>query len=492
MPRHPLERLLSPFEPLAIADPAPGASCAGAAVDVRCVAGCGPAEWLHSGEWKLLVSVSTGQADLHGTEIAAFTRASGDRVEATRTTDGIVRIPFSLAEAYRNYVFERWTDATTQRRLSPGLLATFYRIKRLIPRGAQLAARRALIRWQGSPVFPLWPYDESVAALMRFAIRCSLCARGRSELSFRWFWPHGAHAAIILTHDVESANGLRNAVRIADIEQERGLRSSFNIVGSEYAVDMGLVNELRTRGFEIGLHGIFHDKSLFSSRAEFEHQRQLLGELALRLRARGFRSPATHRVHDWIAELPIAYDCTVPLSDPYEPQPGGSCSPWPYFLGNVVELPYTLPQDHTLFTLLGHSSIDLWRDQVERLERSYGLVQCLTHPDPGYLGNRVNEARYVEFLDFIAARDHLWHALPHEVAGWWRQRDRAVAPVAPGDRGVARVDAGGAVALIPPGPTHLEVGAGTSDTASYDDYQGTEADQSAKPCESLEPRETGN
>jgi hypothetical protein len=239
-------------------------------------------------------------------------------------------------------------------------------------------------------------------------------------------------------------------VRIADLEQERGLHSSFNIVGSGYNIDSGLVEELQTRGFEIGVHGLFHDRSLFSSRAEFERQQPLVGDAASRLRASGFRSPATHRVHDWIGELPVNYDCTVPLSDPYEPQPGGSCSPWPFFLGRVVELPYTLPQDHTLFTVLGHRTIDLWRGQVERLERSHGLVQCLTHPDPGYLGDPMNEARYIEFLDFLVERDSLWHALPREVAQWWTQRDQGNEPATSSGLGIARLDDGEAVVLVPP------------------------------------------
>ena len=74
--------------------------------------------------------------------------------------------------------------------------------------------------------------------------------------------------------------------------------------------------------------------------------------MAERLGVEGFRSPATHRVNAWLADLPVSYDCTVPMSDPYEPQPGGCCSPWPFFIGSVVELPYTIPQDHTTFTLL--------------------------------------------------------------------------------------------------------------------------------------------
>ena len=80
------------------------------------------------------------------------------------------------------------------------------------------------------------------------------------------------HAALILTHDVETGDGLRRALELADLEQERGFRSSFNVVAGDYPIDDGILRELTDRGFEIGLHGLHHDRSLFSSRAEFERQ----------------------------------------------------------------------------------------------------------------------------------------------------------------------------------------------------------------------------
>ena len=154
--------------------------------------------------------------------------------------------------------------------------------------------------------------------------------------------------------------------------------------------------------------------------------------------AEGFRSPSTHRVFDWLADLPIAYDGSVPHSDPFEPQPGGCCSLWPFFIGRVVELPYTLPQDHTLFTLLNARSISLWLEQAERIERHHGLIHCVSHPDRGYLGDKEKRALYAEFLTAMAERSGLWHELPREVARWWRLRDESTDVQAPVTRGIAR------------------------------------------------------
>jgi peptidoglycan/xylan/chitin deacetylase (PgdA/CDA1 family) len=297
------------------------------------------------------------------------------------------------------------------------------------------------------PEFPGWPFDDSVGSLLRFHARCAMLARGAEELAFRWFWPRGHRAALILTHDVESAAGLRGAIEVAEVEEARGLRSSFNLVADWYPIDPGVVRELRERGFEIGVHGVRHDRSMFSSRHAFEAQQPALREAARELGAEGFRSPATHRVHEWLGELPVAYDCTVPLSDPYEPQPGGCCSVWPFFIGPVVELPWTLPQDHTLFTLL-RRGVEVWLEQAVALERAGGRVQCLTHPDPGYLGDADKRARYAEFLDAVAERPGLWRALPRDVAAWWRRRDAGEAD----GTGLARLDpATGEVELAPAG-----------------------------------------
>src|SRR5207247_3937607 len=137
---------------------------------------------------------------------------------------------------------------------------------------------------------------------------------------------------------------------------------------------------------------------------------------AARLGTQGFRGPATHRVVDWLPELPVAYDCTVPHSDPYEPQPGGCCTFWPYMLGGTVELPYTLPQDHTLFTVLRHRSAAVWLEQLSAITRRFGLVDCLSHPAPGYLGDRDKRALYAELLDALVELPGIWNTLPRDVA----------------------------------------------------------------------------
>ena len=402
-----------------------------------------------AGAWRLYARPRLTGAPA-GDEIERFLLPTGEAVAAVMDRRrGCAWVPFDLDEAYRNYVTESWQLGIRSRSLTSTQLRAYYAAKRLIPRRLQLAARRLYTRKLGLPEFPSWPLDDSVVLLVRFYAMCLLLGANAATLRFRWFWPDDFRAALILTHDVESADGLRLALELADLEEERGFRSSFNVVASSYRVDHGVLRELRGRGFEIGLHGLHHDRSLFASRQAFESQLPEIADAVRAFDAQGFRSPSTHRVHDWLQELPVQYDCSVPHSDPFEPMPGGCCTLWPFFIGEVVELPYTLPQDHTLFTVLRRTSSGPWLEQVDEIERRYGLAQCLSHPDPGYLGDPDKRALYTEFLDALAERPSLWKPLPRDLAAWWRQRD-AVAPPENVSYGVIEREGDGPFATLTP------------------------------------------
>lgn len=442
---HPLDLLLRARWPAAIVE-GDGPKRDGSAVVCR-TAGGEPV-WLRADDWHVLARPGR-EAEL-GEIVKTFVLDDGSALHArVDSASGDVVVPFSLADAYTAYLSEAWRSESSQRRLSERQLAVFYRVRSLVPRRLQLAARRRLIKAQGVPEFPAWPVDTSVSELLRFYAFCALRAAGREEGDFVWFWPDGHRAAITLTHDVEGIEGIRLALQLADVEEGLGFRSSFNF-GAWYDIDPGVLRELDERGFEIGMHGLTHDRELFSSRAAFEARLPRLGALAERLGAVGFRSPATHRVFDWLAELPVEYDCTIPNSDPYEPQPGGCCSVWPFFIGPVVELPYTLAQDHTMLTLLRHRSAEPWLQQAATVEREHGLIQCVSHPDPGYLGDADKRAVYEAFLAGISEREHIWRALPRDVSRWWRSR---ASDVSTDDRlicGRARISDGASVSFEPP------------------------------------------
>lgn len=366
-------------------------------------------------------------ATLQASERLSLARWRDERWAALERRAGSLA-PRDVATWYELLVSEGWRRKLDTHGLPPAGLELFYRLKRFIPRRVQLGMRRRLIKRQGSPVFPAWPFEVAGFELVRIAIADALLERDREALRFPWFWPDGATAAVALTHDVESADGLARAGEVAAWEELHGFRSSFNVVSDWYPVDMERVRMLADRGHEIGSHGIHHDRSLFASRESFERQLPLLSEGAKRLGAVGFRSPATHRVVEWLAELPFAYDCTMPHSDPHEPIPGGTATTWPFFHGDVVELPYTAPQDHTLFNLLGHRDSTLWRRQLDSVIGCNGLFQVITHPDREYLGRATIANAYRDLLGAISLRDDVWVALPREIADWWRLRSDGLTP----------------------------------------------------------------
>ncbi|QWZ09556.1 hypothetical protein KRR39_07330 [Nocardioides panacis] len=118
-------------------------------------------------------------------------------------------------------------------------------------------------------------------------------------------------------------------------------------------------------------------------------------------------------------ELGCLYDSSFPDTDPFEPQPGGCCSILPFFLHDLVELPITLLQDHTLFEILEQRTSDIWISKADWLVKHRGLVNVLVHPD--YTDAHRLDV-YAQLLEHLTGQAGGWHALPREVAAWWRLR----------------------------------------------------------------------
>ena len=320
------------------------------------------------------------------------------------------------------------TDATYyqhERYRTPGrgaiLRRAYYAVKPLLPRRAQLAVRRAYAPMQARTTFPAWPIEPVLVQQRDAELLAAVRATAGEPVAFVNYWPGGARCAVVLTHDVEGPAGIENVMRVIDVERRHGFVSSWNFVAEWYDIPDGLFDELRAAGCEIGVHGIRHDGRLFSSRAHFEAALPQIAEYARRWGAVGFRSPATHRNADWMAELPVAYDSSFPDTDPFEPQAGGCCSILPFRFGDVVELPITLVQDHTLWEILREPGIDRWVEKAVWIHRHHGLINIIVHPD--YVLEQERLDRYEAFLAHLAGLDDAWRALPRDVAAWWRERE---------------------------------------------------------------------
>jgi hypothetical protein len=347
----------------------------------------------------------------------------GNRVSAIwRDEHGSVFLPFDPAEAMQSLWSESYTtvgSAALLRIARISMIRGYYVLRPVLPRRAQLALRRVLARRQGSPTFPAWPIEHSLHDLYGWLFAVSTCLAGRPV---PWLdpWPGGKSWALVLTHDVETHVGYADMRLLRDAECAHGYRSSWNFVPERYEVDDDTVRELVEDGCEIGVHGLRHDGRDLASRRMVDQRLPAMRAHAAKWGAVGFRSPATQRSWDLMPLLGFEYDTSYPDTDPYEPQPGGCCTYLPFFNQHMVELPITLPQDHTLFEILEHADGALWVSKASDIRARGGMVLVLAHPD--YARNQRMALAWEQLLDEFADDDTVWQALPREVASWWRRR----------------------------------------------------------------------
>jgi glycosyltransferase involved in cell wall biosynthesis len=245
-------------------------------------------------------------------------------------------------------------------------------------------------------------------------------------------WPEGKKFAFTLTHDVERKKGLDRSRELADLEIELGFRSSFNFVPEgEYRVPESLREFLTENGFEVGVHDLHHDGTLYRSWKHFSSEAEIINRYVKQWGAEGFRSGFMRHNLRWLDGVKVLYDSSTFDTDPFEPQPDGVETIFPFWVSQggqygYVEIPYTLPQDSTLFLLLKENSIDIWKRKLDWVAQKGGLALVIVHPD--YIGfngqKRIDEYSqqlYRDLLEYVANRysDQCWFALPKEVARYF-------------------------------------------------------------------------
>jgi len=256
-------------------------------------------------------------------------------------------------------------------------------------------------------------------------------------------WPGGKRFAVVLTHDVEGKRGLDQVESLMALESVRGFRSSFNFVPEgEYRVPDSLRLTLEHAGFEVGIHGLKHDGKLYSSHAEFSRRAARIQEYRRKWRVAGFRSPFMHHDLEWIHELGMEYDASTFDTDPFEPQPDGAGTIFPFWVpnsrgGGYVELPYTLVQDYNLFIVLRQRTNEIWKRKLDWLAEHGGMVLINTHPDYMSFGGKRGPDQYAadhyaEWLSYISQnyRGTFWHALPRDMARFYRSTLTGLEPIA--------------------------------------------------------------
>jgi len=305
---------------------------------------------------------------------------------------------------------------------NPRIARLYYSVKPLVPRWIQIHVRRFFIRRALPGLSAIWPIDPMA-----------------SEPPKGWKgWPDDKRFALILTHDVESKQGLARCRQLADMEMELGFRSSFNFLINKYTTPADLRVYLEENGFEIGIHGCYHDGMKFSSREIFLERAKIINKYLEEWGAAGFRAPSMQCNLDWIGDLDIEYDLSTFDTDPFEPNSSGVQTIFPFMVsrGNgksaFVELPYTLPQDSTLFVLLGERNIDIWKRKLDWIAEMGGIALVNVHPDytvfddsrPGV--DEYHSRLYEEFLRYINEeyKNQYYHCLPKELARYYADQHR--------------------------------------------------------------------
>ncbi len=356
--------------------------------------------------------------------VRALSGSAGEELGSIwRSQDGSVFLPFDPDEVILNYWSERYLGVggrTGTRGLKRIAMACYYRVRPLLARPLQIWLRRQFARLQARSQFPRWPIETCLHDFFDLMLAIVNSIAGESLPSIAP-WPQHFRWALVLTHDVERAEGWAALNPVLALERAHGVRSSWNVVPRGcYDVDSKRVRKLVDDGFEVGVHGLHHDGRDLASLPVWHARLSPIRSAAARWGAVGFRAPALHRRWDWMPLLELDYDSSVPDTDPFEPQAGGCCTWLPFFNSTIVELPLTLTQDHTLFVILRGDGEAAWSTKARFLRSRGGMAVLDTHPD--YLLDRRILTAYGRFLDQFASDPTAWKALPREVSAWWRRR----------------------------------------------------------------------
>jgi peptidoglycan/xylan/chitin deacetylase (PgdA/CDA1 family) len=298
-------------------------------------------------------------------------------------------------------------------------ISVYYAIKPFVPKRLWISMRHKLSLRIRSRCTDIWPIDERA---------------GRAPEGWRG-WPEGKEFALVITHDVESAKGQKRCRELMELDAHFGFHSSFNFVAEGYPRDADLFHHLTENGFEVGLHGLKHKGNLFAPKETFLRQVPRINQYLREWGSVGFRTPSMFHDLKRIGELEIEYDCSTFDADPFEPQPDGVGTIFPFWVksqserAGFVELPYTLAQDSTLFLLLKEKGIDLWKKKLNWIVEKGGMALLNTHPDYMRFGHEkpasdeYSATHYEDFLRYVLSEyeGRYWHVLPKEIARFWRQ-----------------------------------------------------------------------
>ncbi len=226
-----------------------------------------------------------------------------------------------------------------------------------------------------------------------------------------------------------------------------GCSATFPIASVALGRNPQVIVKYWEQGIEFAIHGYRHiDHCQLSQReqlAQLELAKQLFDSVGIQ--AQGFRGPYLHANPDTLLALQhqcLAYDGSQALSwdvldgrgtpayrhvlDFYGALPASDYPSLPSLEGNLVRIPYSLPDDEALVDRLSLETTDhmnaLW---LAVLHRSYERGELFTlglHPERIFI---CQEPLMAVLSDARQLNPPVWIARLDEIAAWWRARSEA-------------------------------------------------------------------
>jgi len=245
------------------------------------------------------------------------------------------------------------------------------------------------------------------------------------ELLNRKTW--GGHKCVcLLTHDVDTIEGLKRALALKRVEERYDIPSAWFLPTERYELDSDTIMKLANHG-EVGAHDTKHNGRL---------DRLSIDEIVDRLKKAkrtlktivgidivGFRSPLlqhNEKIIQSIGKAEYSYDSSIPTWEPKHPsvmEPHGIGTVYPLDLYGIIEVPVSVPQDHQMIRVLGlnaRQTVEKWLKIKKMINGLGGLCTFLVHPDYD-LANLDNLDEYEEFINILSIDNQIQMMAPKDI-----------------------------------------------------------------------------
>ena len=298
------------------------------------------------------------------------------------------------------------------------------------------------------PKYTRWPIDDTVYKLKElvkdYVVKSLLEKYGFVPMINRW--PHPYKAAMVITHDVDKE--LKDEylnLKIIEIEKKYNMRSTWNFIAKgPYKLNPEILKSLISEGFEVGCHGLYHDR-LFNSVSREAREKRIaeskkIIESVTGKEVLGFRTPILDRTDDlWelLEDNGYLYDSSYPDVDHLTTSRYGMgvSTNMPYNViieregmfeeSRLIELPVTAPQDVDILIdreLSEEEALEVYKNKGDDVISKEGLVVYIFHPH--ILRDEKRLRMYDSLLNYFSRsrREDLWITTAEEVVKWWNLR----------------------------------------------------------------------